>query len=256
MGLISRVSSRTYRMAMDMLASQLTSNLTTQPLSPTYPTDQNHLTTTIEIPLKDSDQVIELDLEELPASEEVIQILKTEQATLDIWIKIAEAYYTHNSPDDFAEVLESARSEANLMYEDHERDQVICLDKLAAYYVMKSKSEKVSKRKDELKQQATQLYTMADKISMYDIDHLLGRACFCLQDRGKIDQAEQQFTFVLEHDKNNTKAMLGQAAIAFDRKEYRKCLNWYRKALKTNPGCQDPSIRIGLGICYYKLQKM
>lgn len=36
----------------------------------------------VEIPLKDTDQVIELNLEEPPPSEEVINILKAEQVTL------------------------------------------------------------------------------------------------------------------------------------------------------------------------------
>lgn len=153
-------------------------------------------------------------------------------------------------------VLEMARSEANLMYQEHEQDQVVCLDKLAAFYVLKSKKEKNSKTRDELRQQATQFYTMADKIKMYDTDHLLGRACFCLQDKTKIEQAQQQFQFVLEHDKENVKAMLGMAAICFERQDYQASMSWYRKALTTNPSCNDADIRLGIGICAYKLDKL
>ena len=43
-----------------------------------------------------------------------------------------------------------------------------CLDTLAAYYVQQARSEKNKDRRTELFMQATQLYTMADKIIMYD----------------------------------------------------------------------------------------
>ena len=46
--------------------------------------------------------------------------------------------------------------------------------------------------------QATFLYTTADKIIMYDPNHLLGRAYFCLLEGDKMDQAEPQFNFVLQ----------------------------------------------------------
>ena len=46
--------------------------------------------------------------------------------------------------------------------------------------------------------QATFLYTTADKIIMYDTNHLLGRAYFCLLEGDKMDQADAQFSFVLQ----------------------------------------------------------
>ena len=46
--------------------------------------------------------------------------------------------------------------------------------------------------------QATFLYTTAVKIIMYDINHLLGRAYFCLLEGDKMDQADAQFSFVLQ----------------------------------------------------------
>lgn len=36
------------------------------------------------------------------------------------------------------------------------------------------------------------------KLYRYDLNHLLGRALFCLLEGNKIDQADQQFTFVLQ----------------------------------------------------------
>ena len=72
------------------------------------------------------------------------------------------------------------------------------LDTLAAHYVQLAHKEKNKTEKQrELFTQATLLYTTADKIIMYDQNHLLGRAYFCLLEGEKMDQAEAQFKFVL-----------------------------------------------------------
>lgn len=43
----------------------------------------------IEIPLRDTDEVIELDFDQLPEGDEVISILKQEHTQLHIWIALA-----------------------------------------------------------------------------------------------------------------------------------------------------------------------
>ena len=45
---------------------------------------------------------------------------------------------------------------------------MVCLDTLAAFYVNKARNEKHKETRTNLFMQATQLYTMADKIIMYD----------------------------------------------------------------------------------------
>lgn len=56
--------------------------------------------------------------------------------------------------------------------------------------------------------QATFLYTTADKIIMYDPNHLLGRAYFCLLEGDKMDQAEAQFNFVLQQVKGGNSCQI------------------------------------------------
>lgn len=78
---------------------------------------------------------------------------------------------------------------------------------LAVYYLLSFSScfqghkERTSKeRKRDLFSKATLLYTTADRIKMYDMPHLTGRAYFCLVEAraSKVDQADQQFNFVLK----------------------------------------------------------
>lgn len=77
-------------------------------------------------------------------------------------------YFKQGKTEDFVKLLEAARIDGNLDYRDHEKDQMTCLDTLAAYYVQQARKEKNKDAKKELITQATLLYTMADKIIMYD----------------------------------------------------------------------------------------
>lgn len=87
------------------------------------------------------------------------------------------------------------------------------LDLLAAFYVQKAHKEKAKERKRELFHKATTLYTTADKIVMYDQNHLLGRAFFFLLEGENIVQADNQLQFILNQNSNNVPAILGKYLI-------------------------------------------
>ncbi|XP_016920370.1 RNA polymerase-associated protein CTR9 homolog [Apis cerana] len=206
----------------------------------------------IEIPLRDTDEVIELYLDQLPEGDEVLGILRQEHAQLNIWVNLALEYYKQHKIDDFIKILESSRIDANIDYRDYEKDQMRALDMLAAYYVQEANREKNKDKKRDLFTKATLLYTTADKIIMYDQNHLLGRAYFCLLEGDKMDQADAQFNFVLNQSPNNIPSLLGKACIAFNKKDYRGALAFYKKALRTNPNC-PAAVRLGMGHCFMKL---
>ncbi|XP_028412693.1 RNA polymerase-associated protein CTR9 homolog [Dendronephthya gigantea] len=212
------------------------------------------MATSVEIPLRDTDEVIELQFDQLPEGEEVLSILKQENAQLKIWNVLAIQYFKEGRTRDFVQLLETAKTESNINYTNSDRDRMICLDTLAAYYVQEAKKEKNKERKKEMFTKATQLFTMADKIIMYDQNHLLGRAYFCLLEGDKIDQADAQFNFVLAQSGNNIPALLGKACISFNKKDYKGALAYYKKALRTNPNC-PASVRLGMGHCFAKLGK-
>ncbi|KAM3723175.1 RNA polymerase-associated protein [Dirofilaria immitis] len=153
-------------------------------------------------------EIIELDFDNLPDDgDEVLAILRGERATLNFWVDLALAYYRRGNEADFVRILEMSGSEASLEYPEYHQDQMRALDTLAAYYVIQSHKERNKDKKKEWQTKATLLYTTADKIIMYDTYHLLGRAYFCLLE-GKIDQAEQQFNFVLNQVGENIPATL------------------------------------------------
>ena len=133
-----------------------------------------------------------------------------------------------------------------------EEDTMRTLDTLAAHYVQEANKEKKNDKKRELFTKATVLVTTADKIIMHNPRHVLGRAFFCLYEGDKIEQANDQFDFVLTQEPNNIPSLLGKACIAYNKKDYRGALAFYKKALRTNPNC-PASVRLGLGLCFLKL---
>ncbi|GMT18827.1 hypothetical protein PFISCL1PPCAC_10124, partial [Pristionchus fissidentatus] len=203
-------------------------------------------------------EVIEMNVDDLPDGDDILSILRDEAAKLHVWITTAVEYYKQKRFEIFTRILELSGQEANLDYPGFEKDQVKALDTLAAFYVKKGHRERGSKEKrKDLFTKATLLYTTADKISMYDMPHLLGRALFCLLEGNKMDQADQQFSFVLSSnpDNPNIAALLGKACISFQKKDYAQALLYYKKALRTKPDC-PADVRVGLGHCYVKLHKM
>ncbi|KAE9416876.1 hypothetical protein Angca_004307 [Angiostrongylus cantonensis] len=211
----------------------------------------------VSIPLRDSveDEIIEISFDALPEGDEVLEILRAEKASLHFWIDLGLEYYRCGRVDDFVRLLEVSGSEASLDYPEVENDQMRALDILAAYYVRLGHKERNSKeRKRDLFSKATLLYTTADRIKMYDMPHLTGRAYFCLVEAraSKVDQADQQFNFVLKQDAYDIPAMMGKAIISFSKQDYKTALYFLKRALRQKPdGPAD--IRVGIGYCLARL---
>lgn len=203
----------------------------------------------IEIPMKEKqDTVIELDLDELPNGDEMLMILNQEEPPLNIWIALAIEYYRQNKDDAFVNILETCAKQIMIKHqpdekidkqdkERDEKDEMRALDSLAAYYVKMGNKEKVRDKRREYFQKAAHLYTIADKIVMYEQNHLIGRAYFCLLEGDKMDQADAQFNFVLNQTPNNIPSLLGKACIAFNKKDFKFALSMYKKALIAKPDC-------------------
>uniref|UniRef100_A0A915NCG6 RNA polymerase-associated protein CTR9 n=1 Tax=Meloidogyne javanica TaxID=6303 RepID=A0A915NCG6_MELJA len=186
--------------------------------------------TVIVIPLRDSteDEIIEINFNELPEGDEVLQILKSEKAALHFWLDLALEYYKQGMVQEFVKILELSGGEAGLEYPDYERDQMRALDMLAAHYVL--------------------------------MNHLLGRAYFCLLEGNKVEQADAQFSFVMNqaqmaNDGRVIPAMMGKACIAFNKKEYKTALQYYKRCLRLNPNA-PADVRVGMGYCFARLGRM
>ena len=119
---------------------------------------------TIEIPIRDSEEVIELECTSLPEADEVLLILSHEKAQMKIWVRLALEYWRQDRKQEFCQILESARNDAGQDYQGHDKDTMRCLDTLAAYNVICGKQETDKERQTKYFMEATQLYTLADKV--------------------------------------------------------------------------------------------
>lgn len=70
---------------------------------------------------------------------------------------------------------------------------------LAAYTVQRGNQERTREARKEWFDKATLYYAMADRVSRYDQNHLIGRAHFCLLEGRKEQEAEFQLDFVLKN---------------------------------------------------------
>lgn len=229
----------------------------------------------IEIPYGQGDEVLELDVANLPESAETIGILQDQNCKINLWIQIALEYYRQGKDEAFELLISSClsswdqdRVKANLAsYPDGDKDRIRALDLLAIYYVRKGYATKNRERRRDYFARAAQKFTEVDKSEFINFSkhgseyqfHLLGRAYCCLIE-GRTDQADAQFNFVLQQQQQsgepeNVPSLLGRACIEFNKKEVngkRNALSLYKKALQVCPNC-PADVRLGLGICFYKL---
>ncbi|CAL2036808.1 unnamed protein product [Caenorhabditis brenneri] len=213
---------------------------------------------TIAIPLKDSheDEVIEINITDLPEGEEVLTILEAEEAKLSYWIEVALEYYRQGRVDPFMTILESAGSRAGLEYIGVKQDQMRALDILAAYWMTQGYREKTKDKKQDFFSKATVLFNTADKIAMYEWSHLTVRAWFYLFERdkstNKYELADQQFNYVVKTYPQNVLPLIGKAVIAFNKKDYKTAVYFFRKAIRQRHH-SIADLRVGIGHCYAKL---
>lgn len=225
----------------------------------------------IEIPYGQGDEVLELDVANLPEPTETIGILQDQNCKINLWIQLAIEYYRQGKDEAFEILLSTCLSSWDqdriksmiAVYPDGDKDRIRALDLLAIYYVRKGYRNR--ERRRDLYARATQRFTEVDKFTEMSKHcpeyqfHLLGRA-YCFLFQGRNDQAEAQFNFVFQQkqqsgEPENIPSLLGKACIEFNKKEAsgkRAALQYYKRALQVCPNC-PADVRLGLGICFYKL---
>ncbi|CAD5235236.1 unnamed protein product [Bursaphelenchus xylophilus] len=232
---------------------------------PVHAQDEDPVLRGVKIPLT-TGEVVVMNEDNLEDSRQVVELLRSNRVKLSVWVNLALLYYRKGRYNDFTYLLNpETQKGAFTDYQSNERDQMRSLDMMAAYYVQKGSQEKSIEARKQWFLEATVLYSAADKIIMYDQNHLLGRAYFCLLEGNKTEQAEVQFKFVLNDDQRGglapatdetltIPAMMGQACIMYMRKEFKLALQIYKKCLQMNPNC-PASVRLGIGYCLAKLGK-
>ncbi|KAI3384535.1 hypothetical protein SNEBB_003603 [Seison nebaliae] len=219
---------------------------------------------TIEIPLCSDQEVIAIAPENLPCVNEISSILQAEKCGIDIWRKIALAYYSEKKFDEFEEFIKSSPfyddAMKNEMTHNNETDDfrrvMGLLDMLAAYWVECTFStQHENDVKEVYMRDAKRILSYTDKPLSYKPSHVLIKAYSCFGAGDKLFHAESQFNFVchLSSDKNSM-AILGKAIVTFQRRDYEDALKILRQILQH---CHKSplEIRVLIGICLYKINR-
>lgn len=210
----------------------------------------------VYIPVQNSEEEVRVALDQLPRdASDILDILKAEQAPLDLWLIIAREYFKQGKIDQFRQILEEGSSpEIDEYYADVRYERIAILNALGAYYSYLGKIETKQREKEEHFIMATQYYNKASRIDMHEPSTWVGKGQLLLA-KGDIEQAFAAFKIVLDGDRDNVPALLGQACVQFSRGRYSDSLELYKRALQVYPEC-PAAVRLGIGLCRYKLGQL
>ncbi|CAA0829302.1 Protein CTR9 homolog [Striga hermonthica] len=204
------------------------------------------------IPVQNSEEEVRVALDQLPRdATDILDILKAEQAPLDLWLIIAREYFKQGKIEQFRQILEEGSSpEIDEYYADVRYERIAILNALGAYYSYLGKIETRQREKEDYFVQATKYYNKASRIDMHEPSTWIGKGQLLLA-KGDLEQAFNAFKIVLDGDRDNVSALLGQACVHFNRSRYPESLELYKRALQVCPWA--PSVRLGIALCQYKL---
>ncbi|XP_020260764.1 protein CTR9 homolog isoform X2 [Asparagus officinalis] len=218
----------------------------------------------VYIPVQNSEEVVRVVLDQLPRdADDILDILKAEQAPLDLWLTIAREYFKQGKFEQFRKILEEGSSpEIDEYYADIKYERIAILNALGAYHTYLGKTETKQREKDEHFQLAIQYYNRSSRIDVHESSTWIRKGQLFMA-KGDIQQASCFFKIVLDEDPNNVPALLGQACVEFNLGEneeqpnkalvsYSNSLKLFRRALQVHPNCPG-AVRLGIGLCCYRL---
>ncbi|KAI3443570.1 hypothetical protein Pfo_000235 [Paulownia fortunei] len=206
----------------------------------------------VYIPVQNSEEEVRVELDQLPLdATDILDILKAEQAPLDLWLIIAREYFKQGKFDQFRQILEEGSSpEIDEYYADVRYERIAILNALGAYYSYLGKIETKQREKEDYFIQAANYYNKASRIDMHEPSTWIGKGQLLLA-KGDVEQAYNAFKIVLDGDRDNVSALLGQACVHFRRGRYAHSLELYKRAMQVYPWA--PAVRLGIAHCHYKL---
>ncbi|XP_022966619.1 protein CTR9 homolog isoform X1 [Cucurbita maxima] len=209
----------------------------------------------VYIPVQNSEEEVRVALDQLPRdASDILDILKAEQAPLDLWLIIAREYFKQGKLEQFRQILEEGSSpEIDEYYADVRYERIAILNALGAYYSHLGKIETKQREKEEHFILATQYYNKASRIDMHEPSTWVGKGQLLLT-KGEVEQAFAAFKIVLDGDRDNVPALLGQACVEFNRGHFSESLELYKRALQVYPDC-PAAVRLGIGLCRYQLKQ-
>ncbi|CAG8536419.1 19050_t:CDS:2, partial [Gigaspora rosea] len=184
-----------------------------------------------------------IECESLPDNpEEICNILKEENAQMTAYLRFA-------GPETAVTILRKGLSQAR-----GSNDERIRLNNLlvSLYYKM-AKNHKDRTQKSELLNEAIrQLNTVSSVSAQNPITWVVKG--FIYLGQNDPDAAYTAFKNAWGLANHNIPALFGMARIKYLRQEYKDALKLYQEILRLKPDLTEPDPRVGIGLCFNKLQ--
>ena len=221
-----------------------------------------------------ADEVLELPKDQLPDDpNEIMQILANELTPLKLWLELAVSYYQQQRIDQFTVVMETSTGDEGPFYQDYYKDdkdgRIALLNCLAAFNTTVAARSKNKLIKDQHLARAVELYQQADKIDPNmaltyvgkGLVHMAKMSLPKTKNKMKtadewnehLSQAAVNFENACQCDAGCIPAILGKAAVQFNRRQYADALKSYKRVLQLNPAA-PPEVRLGLANCLAQLK--
>ncbi|KAG0327229.1 protein required for normal CLN1 and CLN2 G1 cyclin expression [Dissophora globulifera] len=193
----------------------------------------------LEIPIRNTDNVLEIARSNLPSPSELFDIFKTERAPLKYYVLFSLEFARQKNTDAAIKVLVDGLSADYLRnVEPH----LPLHNLLACLYIRKAYQSGITpQERNAFWSEATRHLGLAERINPKEDTTWITK-----------DEAYRHFKQVLIENNRSIPAILGVARILFIRENYGQALNYYRSVLKLQPDF-TPNPRIGMGLCFYKL---
>ncbi|RHZ88194.1 hypothetical protein Glove_26g206 [Diversispora epigaea] len=213
------------------------------------------LTNPLNIPCPKSDKDMRISYESLPENpDQICDELKEENVIMMYYIPVALHYNKNRGmPLAAIKVLERGLKEAKGTNEDIMKinNLIACLNLRMAKYPQGNRIPS-EQEKNELLNEATRHFNIASQISSHDAISWVGKGYLHLM-RNDPNMALTAFTNATNLASNNIPALFGQARVYYHRKDYKTALSIYQQILQADPTLTEPDPRIGIGLCYNKL---
>ncbi|KAG2487876.1 hypothetical protein HYH03_013459 [Edaphochlamys debaryana] len=217
----------------------------------------------IYVPVVDANEVVAIDLSQLPESpEELLDLLVSEAAPLSTWFDCARAYLQQGRIDGFDHIYETATSDETAVEVERYFGQKPTYERIqfftarAAVLIAQAREEKTADAKTRLLSEARKLITQASTLDQNEqLVHLTSGLHSMA--RGDLQNASRDFkraSTCRNNGKANVVGYLAVAGLAYAQQQYKEALSYYRAALREFHGPACPAeVRLGIAACAFKL---
>lgn len=223
--------------------------------------DNSHVSSVIDVPVKDSDEVVTIDCSELPADpRDLCAVLSGEEAEPRYWIKLASEYRKILLLDQAIDILREGLGSHAIQQQGAQRFYFHSL--LAGLYAQRAREAVTgvgqlenAHTKDFWQKKSLQALDDAAQLQPRSAPNTILRGVVSMMKSDKeksLEEANRHLDAVLKDNPENLFALLGRGRILYGRKKYKAALSCYQKVLQARPSIV-PDPRVGIGLCFWQL---